>query len=471
MASNKRLAEQTVVVILAAGKGTRMGRSDLCKVCFEIDSVPAICRAIDAFKRRRFGRFLLVVGTMAQQVLETVGREHPEVMYVLQNPQQGTGHAAKVAADALATMGYEDHVLLTMGDKLIEEEAIDALVDGYVKQQADMALLTIPMTRATEGAGGTVYLDADGQALDIIEAPDLARQAVADELSALLDKGRKPTGAEIRKTLDKHFPDPKKQVRAVAELLELAAKDKPDPAALVKLLASDRYTLRIDGQTRSAAEIKRTCKGFNPSLYLFTAEAFYQGVGLIDNNNAQGEYYVTDVVRCLAGVRDASGRPKFRVRTVSIDNPQCVQGFNSPDELLAIQDYLRRKKTARRKTASTADRPKLKPTQYATVAQWLEKIEQNKPSLGRWLAGIYGPHEELHEQKVRDMTAVLRCYAKKFGSEEKVCLVRAPGRINLMGRHVDHRGGLTNFLAIDRETLIVAGLRDDNNVVAVSTEP
>ena len=55
--------------------------------------------------------------------------------------------------------------------------------------------------------------------------------------------------------------------------------------------------------------------------------------------------------------------------------------------------------------------------------------------------------------------------------DEKVCVVRAPGRINLMGRHVDHRGGLTNFLAIDRETFAVAGLRDDNNVVAVSTEP
>ena len=40
-----------------------------------------------------------------------------------------------------------------------------------------------------------------------------------------------------------------------------------------------------------------------------------------------------------------------------------------------------------------------------------------------------------------------------------------------MGRHVDHRGGLTNFLAIDRETVAVAGLREDDNVVAVNTEP
>ena len=55
--------------------------------------------------------------------------------------------------------------------------------------------------------------------------------------------------------------------------------------------------------------------------------------------------------------------------------------------------------------------------------------------------------------------------------DEKVCIVRAPGRINLMGRHVDHRGGMTNFLAIDRETIAVVGLRDDDNVVAVNTQP
>ena len=40
-----------------------------------------------------------------------------------------------------------------------------------------------------------------------------------------------------------------------------------------------------------------------------------------------------------------------------------------------------------------------------------------------------------------------------------------------MGRHVDHRGGMSNFLAIDRETIAVVGLRDDQNVSAVNTAP
>jgi len=50
------------------------------------------------------------------------------------------------------------------------------------------------------------------------------------------------------------------------------------------------------------------------------------------------------VVRHLAGVRDAQGARAYRVRAVPVGNPEWVQGFNSPDELAAIQDYVRRKK-------------------------------------------------------------------------------------------------------------------------------
>ncbi|MDQ1308386.1 MAG: N-acetylgalactosamine kinase, partial [Actinomycetota bacterium] len=150
MTTSQGIPEQTMVVILAAGKGTRMGRPDLVKVCFEIDSVPAINRQITVFKRQRFGRFLLVVGSRADQVLETVSREHPGLLFVHQEPQLGTGHAAKIAAEALQAIDYQGYVLVAMGDKFLEEAALDALVSGYVRQRADFALLTIPKTPLTE---------------------------------------------------------------------------------------------------------------------------------------------------------------------------------------------------------------------------------------------------------------------------------------------------------------------------------
>ena len=71
---------------------------------------------------------------------------------------------------------------------------------------------------------------------------------------------------------------------------------------------------------------------------------------MIRNDNAQGEYYITDMVRLLAGVRDSQGAARYRLRAIAADHPQWVQSFNSPDELLAIQDYVRQKRLARRES-------------------------------------------------------------------------------------------------------------------------
>ena len=107
----------------------------------------------------------------------------------------------------------------------------------------------------------------------------------------------------------------------------------------------------------AAQQIEKRCKWVNPSLYLFKAEVFYRGVGMIDNDNAQGEYYLTDVVRLLSGIRDARGRRRYRVRAVPTADPECIQGFNSPDELLAIQDYARRKKLGKLKARRAGAKP------------------------------------------------------------------------------------------------------------------
>ena len=472
MAANHGIPEQTMVVILAAGKGTRMGRPDLVKVCFEIDGVAAINRQIMVFKRQRFARFLLVAGSHADQVLDTVSKEHTGLLYVHQEPQLGTGHAAKIVAEVLQTIGYDGYVLVAMGDKFLEEAALEALVSGYVRQRADLALLTIPKTPLTEASAGRVFVDKEGQALDIIERIDLARQMIADDLQEMLADRSELTGGDVAAVIDRHILQPKRQEVAVAELLAISrSSGGVDRAKLEKILQAEKYNLKIGGKRYTGREIDRLCTGVNPSLYLMRSEVFYQGVGMIRNDNAQGEYYITDMVRLAAGLRDPQGNQRYRIRAVPIEAPGWVQGFNSPDELLTIQDYVRRKKLRQHETVEAQHRPMLGPAQYATVRQWLSRIEARRPALKRWLRNVYGPHPDLHEQKCRDLAGVLACYGKRFGVDGKVCIVRAPGRINLMGRHVDHRGGMTNFLAIDRESIAVVGLRDDGDVVAVNTQP
>ncbi|MBN2211718.1 MAG: NTP transferase domain-containing protein [Sedimentisphaerales bacterium] len=469
---SKAITDKTVVVILAAGKGTRMGDATTPKVCFEVAGIPAINRIIGTFKKQKFRRFVLVVGWGAEKVMDVVTRQHPEVMFVLQQPQQGTGHAARVAAEALEAMGHEGLVLVTMGDKFIEPIVLQLLTDGFIRKQADAALLTVPKTPRTEAAGGRVLVNAQGHAVRIVEKPDLARQALADELLGLPAKKKQLTPAQLTVLLEKHLPDPKKRRLAVPQLDALAQANEPiAKASLQKILQQDRFNLMLDGQRCTAQRIEKQSQGLNASLYLFTNEAFYQGVRLINNDNAQNEYYLTDIVHCLNEQKNHQGQNKYKFIPIAAEDDRLIQAFNSPDELLAIQDYIHTRKTAGTGLPTTTARPQLNHHQYTSVKAWLEKIKANGPALRRWMRRIYGDHPELHKRKRRDLTRVLNCYGKRFTYDENVVIIRAPGRVNLMGRHVDHRGGHNNFLAIDKETLMVAGLRDDDGVCAVNTQP
>ncbi|MGC2703671.1 MAG: NTP transferase domain-containing protein, partial [Candidatus Acidiferrales bacterium] len=83
-------APDTVVLILAAGKGTRM-RSELAKVLHRAGGRPLLEHVIRACQPLRAAQVLTVVGHQAEEVgavAETLGAET-----VVQQPQRGTGHA------------------------------------------------------------------------------------------------------------------------------------------------------------------------------------------------------------------------------------------------------------------------------------------------------------------------------------------------------------------------------------------
>ncbi|MGC1629352.1 MAG: NTP transferase domain-containing protein, partial [Candidatus Acidiferrales bacterium] len=87
-------APDTVVLILAAGKGTRM-RSELAKVLHRAGGRPLIEHVIRACQPLKATQVLAVVGHQAEEVgavAEDLGAET-----VLQHPQRGTGHAAQTA--------------------------------------------------------------------------------------------------------------------------------------------------------------------------------------------------------------------------------------------------------------------------------------------------------------------------------------------------------------------------------------
>ena len=107
---------QTVCVILAGGRGSRMASASRHKVCFPILGVPAIVRAVDTYKAVGLRRFMVVIGQMPEQVIQTVCDAHPDVSFVYQAVPRGTGHAAMVAAEALAAQGFDGNMMVVMGE-------------------------------------------------------------------------------------------------------------------------------------------------------------------------------------------------------------------------------------------------------------------------------------------------------------------------------------------------------------------
>src|SRR5512141_2212769 len=81
---NHCMARQFATIILAGGKGTRMGSSDRHKVCFEILGVPAIIRALETYNLCGSVLNIVVVGMMAEDVMSTVNRRFPATAYAFQ---------------------------------------------------------------------------------------------------------------------------------------------------------------------------------------------------------------------------------------------------------------------------------------------------------------------------------------------------------------------------------------------------
>jgi N-acetylgalactosamine kinase len=100
------------------------------------------------------------------------------------------------------------------------------------------------------------------------------------------------------------------------------------------------------------------------------------------------------------------------------------------------------------------------------VKEWFNWVEANE--WRQWAMGVYG---KAWEGRFSPFKTLLTATAKRFGESAQVFLVRAPGRLNLMGRHIDHRGGFVHPIALPREILLTVRPRDDDIVIAHHAEP
>ena len=151
------------ILILAAGKGTRM-RSDLPKVLHPVGGKALVQHVADTARKVGGEQLLIIVGHGAEKVEEKMAA--PDVKFVLQAQQLGTGHAVQ---QALPHLRNDATVLILYGDvPLTKAETLQKLIAKVSDSQ--MGLLTVNMQNPT--GYGRIVRDANGKVIAIVEHKD-----------------------------------------------------------------------------------------------------------------------------------------------------------------------------------------------------------------------------------------------------------------------------------------------------------
>ena len=243
--------QETVAVILAAGKGTRM-KSALPKVLHAVGGKSMLRHVMTAAEQAGAKRMLVVVGFGGDKVQAEIGAA---AEFVLQAEQLGTGHAMMQVQPVLA--GFSGTILLLCGDTpLLTGQALLDLVAAHQQSGAAATVLTAKPADAT--GYGRILRDESGQVLGIVEQKD----ATAEQ----------------------------KQIGEI-----------------------------------------------NTGIYCFEAAPLFAALAGLTCNNAQKEYYLTDVLAILAQAGQQVG-------AVEVADFQETLGINSRLQLAEAEAILRQRK-------------------------------------------------------------------------------------------------------------------------------
>jgi bifunctional UDP-N-acetylglucosamine pyrophosphorylase/glucosamine-1-phosphate N-acetyltransferase len=153
----------TAIIILAAGKGTRM-RSELAKVLHRAGGRTLLEHVIRACQPLKAAQLLVVVGHQADEVgavAESLGAQ-----VVMQQPQRGTGHALQVARRAIRKSAKV--ALVVPGDApLLRTETLAALLDTHRRGEAAATVLSAELPNPADY--GRIIRDSEGRVAAIVE--------------------------------------------------------------------------------------------------------------------------------------------------------------------------------------------------------------------------------------------------------------------------------------------------------------
>ena len=155
------------IAILAAGKGTRM-KSELPKVLHSLAGKSLIERVLSSTQGLNPNHQLIVVGHQAKAI-ETSLKDFSNLDFVLQQPQNGTGHAIQQLIPKL--QDFKGELLVLNGDvPLLKEKTLRSLLNFHKESNASVTFLSANLN--SPAGYGRVFSNESGIVREIIEERD-----------------------------------------------------------------------------------------------------------------------------------------------------------------------------------------------------------------------------------------------------------------------------------------------------------
>ncbi len=237
------------ILILAAGKGTRM-RSDLPKVLHRIGDKALVQHVVDTARTVGGEQIMIIVGHGAEKVQEKMAA--PDVKFVLQAEQLGTGHAVQ---QALPHLRSDATVLILYGDvPLTRTETLQKLIAGVNEKQ--MGLLTVNL---------------------------------------------------------------------------------PDPTGYGRIVRDEKNTVIAIVEHKDASDEQKKICEINTGIMAVKAAHLQKWLPQLKNNNAQGEYYLTDIIAMA----------KAEGIAIHVEQPNAVEeveGINNRQQQAALERFYQKQK-------------------------------------------------------------------------------------------------------------------------------
>tara|TARA_B100001113_G_scaffold70268_1_gene54408 strand:- start:1911 stop:2636 length:726 start_codon:yes stop_codon:yes gene_type:complete len=155
------------VVILAAGKGTRMN-SDLPKVLHQLHGKSLIDYVLNESEALNPTEIILVVGFKKNKVISHTNNRN-NLKYVTQTEQLGTGHAVLQTEELLKNK--KGHILILYGDvPNIKASTLKPIIHDHITNNRGLTLITAEINDPT--GYGRIIRDENGSLLKIVEDKD-----------------------------------------------------------------------------------------------------------------------------------------------------------------------------------------------------------------------------------------------------------------------------------------------------------